>query len=96
MLGLFVGDFTVPEDRPQTAVMVLKETPTAPITCFLEAGIVGQVLMVVVGGVCTANTSWSVDAPNCEITILPGMPDRMLGHEVRHCFDREFHNTFGL
>lgn len=96
MLGLFADTFVVPENRPPTVVLVLRETPTAPAICFQRSSGLEQALMVLTLGAPLACSTWRMDEPTCEIVIAPGMGERVLGHEERHCHDHDFHGPLGL
>lgn len=94
-LGLFVDSYTVPEQRPRTVVVSLHETPEAPAICFGRMDGVTQAFAVLSLSIIPACSTWW-DVPLCQIVMLPNMGDRALGHEVRHCYDRDYHGLFGL
>jgi hypothetical protein len=97
---LAVFDFggEVPEVRPPSVVLSLIETPAAHFKCLPHLDGLSQVVIVATMTYIPACAVWYVEPQpyHCTIYITPNRPDYILGHEIRHCFDLDFHNALGL
>jgi hypothetical protein len=97
--SVFDYSFEVPEERVTTVALNLWEQPTAHFDCLQAFHPVVQVFYTLNMTILPTCAMWwknTSEMYRCDIYALPNLPDTWIGHEIRHCFDLDFHNLIGL